>query len=100
MGQTKVANKSEVQNGQNKVVNANGKSLAIFNVNGKFYCTDNTCLHRGGPLGEGTLEGNTITCPWHGWQYDVTSGECKTATGLKLKTYNVEVKGEEVFVEL
>lgn len=99
MAKVKVAKTSDLKSGQNKVVTANGKTLALFNVDGKFYALENTCLHRGGPLGEGTLEGNTVTCPWHGWQYDVTNGECKTAPGLKEKSYAVEVNGEDVYID-
>lgn len=99
MTKVKVAKTSDLGPGQAKVVTANGKPLALFNVDGKFYAADNTCLHRGGPLGEGQLNGNVITCPWHGFQYDVTSGHCLTNPSLKEKTYHVEVNGDEVFVE-
>ena len=99
MAKVKVANANDLKSGEGKVVTANGKTLALFNVNGKFHAIENACLHRGGPLGEGSLEGNIVTCPWHGFQYDVTSGQCLTNPSLKEKSYPVEVNGEDVYVD-
>ncbi len=100
MALVKIGNTSDLKDGQTKVVNANGTEIALYNVKGKFFATQNNCLHRGGPLGEGALEGEIITCPWHGWQYDVATGENKVSPVLKLKTYKVEVKGEELYIEV
>jgi nitrite reductase/ring-hydroxylating ferredoxin subunit len=60
--------------GQSAVVEASGRSIAIFNVGGSFFAVDNRCLHRGGSLGQGELSGTTVRCPEHGWRYDVTTG--------------------------
>jgi nitrite reductase/ring-hydroxylating ferredoxin subunit len=73
----KVVAKTELAEGQGRALEVQGKAIALFNVGGTFYAIDNTCKHRGGPLGDGDLEGNTVTCPWHGWQYDVTTGACQ-----------------------
>jgi NAD(P)H-dependent nitrite reductase small subunit len=74
--------------------------LAIYNVGGTFYATTNRCAHRGGPLGQGFLDGTTIMCPWHAWVFDVTTGE-NTANGtLKVQTYPVLVEDGEVKVQL
>lgn len=99
MAKIKLCSTKDVKNGQGKVINANGKIFALFKKGRKIYVMDNTCLHRGGPLGEGKLDGNIVACPWHGWQYDITTGECKTTLGMKLKTYSVTVKGEEIFID-
>lgn len=96
----KVATKGEVAEGQGKTVQVQGKPIALFNVGGSFCAIDNTCKHRGGPLGEGKLDGNVVTCPWHGWQYDVTTGTCQTTPGLSQTRYNVKIEGEEILVEL
>ncbi len=96
----KVANVSDILQGKAKIVNANGIPIALYNVGGKFYATHNTCLHRGGPLGEGELEDKKITCPWHGWQYAVDTGQCINNPAAKLKTFKVEVKESEVYVEV
>jgi nitrite reductase/ring-hydroxylating ferredoxin subunit len=99
MAKVKVASKSEVNEGQGKLVNVNGKEITIFNVNGQFFAIDNTCLHRGGSLSEGFLDQSTITCPLHGWQFDVKTGQ-NTMPGMgKLNSYKVHVEGEDIFVE-
>ncbi|HEY4681901.1 MAG TPA: Rieske 2Fe-2S domain-containing protein [Candidatus Acidoferrales bacterium] len=77
-----------------------GKSVALANVEGSIYAIDNTCLHRGGPLGVGMLEANVVTCPWHGWQYDVKTGQVATNAALKVPTYEVKIEGDSVLVEI
>ena len=94
-----VAKVSDIQPGQSKTVYVDGKSIAVFNVDGAFYAIDDTCLHRGGPLGEGELEGSVVTCPWHGWQYDVTSGKISQNPAVGVDCYRVEVRGEDIFVD-
>lgn len=93
-----VAKLSELDPGIAKAVEVNGKAIAVFNVNGKIFATDNTCLHQGGPLGEGMLEGNVVTCPWHMWQYNVCTGENLEDSLLKLETYPVQVEGDDIKV--
>jgi nitrite reductase/ring-hydroxylating ferredoxin subunit len=86
--------------GMAKPVTVNGKRIALYNVDGKIYATDNTCLHKGGPLGEGDLMDNVITCPLHGWQYDVCTGTCLTTPSAKLGTYKVEIQGNDILVDV
>ena len=93
-----VAKVSDLAAGSGKVVEVNGQSVALFNVNGSFYAIDNTCRHRGGPLGEGSLEGNVVTCPWHMWEYDVTTGELTANRDVKVASYPVQVEGDEIKV--
>lgn len=94
----KVLSTADLAEGQGKVVQAGGKAIALFNVGGTVYALDNTCLHRGGPLGEGMLEGNVITCPWHMWEYDVRTGEKVGAPTVKVATYPVQVEGGDIKV--
>lgn len=94
----KVAKTSEMPSGTAREFHANGKVIALFNVGGKFYALDNTCLHRGGPLGQGVLEGDVVTCPWHGWQYRVTSGEAVFNPEIKVQAYEVKVEGDDIVV--
>ncbi len=96
----KIASVSDVASGSGKVVQAQDKSIALFNVDGTFYAIDNTCAHRGGPLGEGSLEGAVVTCPWHGWEYDVTKGECSSNPPASVTHYAVKVEGSDVLVNL
>ncbi len=65
-----------------------GEELAVYNVSGEFYATENFCPHRGAPLSEGALCGHIVECGWHGWQFDVRTGECVTVKE-KLRTYRV-----------
>ena len=95
---TKVASKAEIPTGTGKVVQVGGKTLAVFNCEGSFYAVDNACKHRGGPLGEGSLSGTTVTCPWHGWEYDVTSGACQMDPAITVQKYDVKVEGDDVLV--
>jgi nitrite reductase/ring-hydroxylating ferredoxin subunit len=95
-----VAKVSEIADGSGKTVVASGKEIAVFNVGGKFHAIENACLHRGGPLGDGTLEGTVVTCPWHGWQWDVTTGANAMGMPQKVGCFQVKVEGGQVFVAL
>jgi nitrite reductase/ring-hydroxylating ferredoxin subunit len=91
---------SEIPPGTGKPVDVGDQTVAVFNVGGKFHCIHNTCKHRGGPLGEGDLEGNVVTCPWHGFQYDVTSGNCLTNANIKVAVFPVTVDGSDIKVSI
>lgn len=95
----KVASVNDIDEGTGKTVMANGQAVALFKVKGNFYAIHNTCVHRGGPLGEGFLEDNVVTCPWHGWRYDVTSGKCLTLP-MNVKSFAVKVEGDDVLVDV
>ena len=99
-GRRAVARVGEVAPGQARVVEIEGRTLALFNVDGRFYAIDNTCPHRGGPLGEGDLEGHIVLCPWHAWRWDVTTGHNANNPAVKVACYPVSVDGEDVFIEI
>lgn len=92
----RVVSTADVKPGHGIVAEVNGKSLAVFNVDGTFHVVDNTCVHRGGPLGEGEIEGHVVTCPWHGWQFNVSTGECVKNPSAKVEVYPVTVEGDDV----
>jgi nitrite reductase/ring-hydroxylating ferredoxin subunit len=94
----RVTGLADVKPGHGIVAEVNGKTLAVFNVDGIFHAIDNTCIHRGGPLGEGDVEGSVVTCPWHGWQYDVTTGACVANPSAKVECHKVKVEGTDVKV--
>lgn len=96
----KVTGTADVPPGSGIVTEINGQSVAVFNVDGTFYAIDNTCVHRGGPLGEGELEGDTVTCPWHGWQYSVKTGKSINNPSASVKSFQVKVEGSDVKVLL
>ena len=98
----KVAGKSDLASGEGAVIEVNGRPIALFNVNGEFYALDNTCVHRGGPLGEGLVDcvNLTVQCPWHGWVYSLTSGASPMIPMAKVEKFEVRVEGEDVKVAL
>lgn len=96
----KVAKKIEIPADTGKCVEINGREVALFNISGKIYAINHVCPHQGGPLAEGGLEGKVVTCPWHGWQFDVTTGECTFNPGVKQETFKVKEEGEDIFVEI
>jgi nitrite reductase (NADH) small subunit len=90
----------ELPPGMVRELQLDGKVIALSNVGGKLCAINNVCLHRGGPLGEGELSGQVVTCPWHGWQYDVTSGKLVTNPAVGVETYPVELRGDDVYVDV
>jgi nitrite reductase (NADH) small subunit len=79
---------------------ANDQIIALFNVDGQFYAMDGVCPHQGGPLGKGTLTGCTLTCPWHGWQFNVTDGRHKLSARIVQPTFPVRVEAGAILIEL
>jgi nitrite reductase (NADH) small subunit len=77
-----------------------GRIVALFNVGGMFHALDGICPHQGGPLGKGQLAGCIVTCPWHGFQFDVTTGQHLTSKSLVHPTFPTKVEAGDVFVEL
>ncbi|HVH30242.1 MAG TPA: non-heme iron oxygenase ferredoxin subunit [bacterium] len=101
MAMVKVATIGDVPMGTGKVVQAGGKTLALFNLGGTFYALDNRCTHMGGPLGEGTVEANRVTCPWHGSIFNITTGEVVGPPARRpVASFPVHVVRNEVLVEL
>ena len=76
-----------------------GDELAVYNVNGEFYATENFCPHRGAPLSDGVLCGHVIECALHGWQFDVRSGECLTVEE-RIRSYKVKIEEGLVKIEV
>jgi nitrite reductase/ring-hydroxylating ferredoxin subunit len=79
---------------------AEDRIVALFNVDGKLFALDGICPHQGGPLGQGDLAGCVVTCPWHGWQFDVRSGEHQLNPRLRQPGFAVRVEGDSVLVDL
>jgi nitrite reductase (NADH) small subunit len=79
---------------------AGERIVALFNVDGTIYALDGVCPHQGGPLGKGALCGAILTCPWHGWQFDVTSGQHQLNPRMQQPRFEVRVEGEWILVHL
>ena len=90
----------DVKNGTGKPIEIRGTMIALFNVNGMFYAIDNTCPHRRGPLGEGSLDGTVVECPLHGWTFDIATGAATRLPGVKVRTFPVAIEGDDVLVDV
>ncbi len=88
----------EVPAGEARVADVGHRQLAVFNVGGEFLATANSCVHQGGYLGDGFLDGEVVICPLHGWQFNVRSGACITRPGQQVKAYEVRVREGQVEV--
>lgn len=95
-----VAKVGEIPEGEARVVTVGERQLAVVNDGGTFRALDNVCVHRGGPLGEGVVDAGAITCPWHGWQYDLATGVARHRADVKVACFAVRVEGDAVTVEL
>jgi nitrite reductase/ring-hydroxylating ferredoxin subunit len=79
---------------------AQGRIVALFNVDGTFHALDGVCPHQGGPLAKGRLDGLTVTCPWHGWQFDASTGRHCSAQTIVQPRFAVRVEGSEVLLDM
>ena len=96
----RVAKVAEVPPGTAKVFVIHGHPIALFHIEGSFHALSNVCLHRGGPVGEGDLDGPIVTCPLHGWEYDVRTGRNVANPSACLRVFPVRIEGEDVLVGL
>ena len=115
----RVAHVSDLVDGQRVMVRIDGREVFVFERAGRFYAFENVCRHMGGPVGEGILIGKVeavldeqqahlydrfstteihLVCPWHGWEYDIETGECAANRRLKLRRYEAVQRGEDVYV--
>ena len=86
--------------GQAKEFKCGEKVVCVANVDGEISAMDNVCMHRGGPLGQGLIEGDKLICPWHGWQWDPKTGAVVHNPNFKLAVYPVRIDGDDVKIEM
>ena len=97
----KVAKTSELAPGQGRLVDVNGKPIALFNVDGQLFAIDNACTHRGGSLAEGEVSGHEVTCPLHGASFDVRTGQVAGPPAQRaVACYAVRVTGTDIEIEV
>jgi nitrite reductase/ring-hydroxylating ferredoxin subunit len=94
----RLASLDDLPEGRAAEVEFEGRIYALYNVGGVIYVIDGVCPHQGGPLAEGTVEGTTVTCPWHGWQIDIASGKTPLGPKLTQTVYEVKLEGRDVLV--
>jgi nitrite reductase (NADH) small subunit len=96
----KLASRSDLPpEGEAKEFPCGDKMICVVNVNGVITAMDNVCLHRGGPLGQGVVEGDKLVCPWHGWQWDPKTGEAAHNPAAKIRLYPVKMVNGDVMIE-
>jgi nitrite reductase/ring-hydroxylating ferredoxin subunit len=114
-----VAKRSEFPDGERRIVSDGAQEIGVFHWQGRFYAYENLCLHQGGPACEGVLMHKVedvlgpdrawagqrfsdtqinFVCPWHGYEYDLMTGECAADRRLKLKSFEVVARGEDIYV--
>lgn len=95
----KIGSASDVAEGCGKVFAVDGREVAVFRVGGTCYALDNTCPHAGGPLGEGTLQGHHVVCPWHGFQFHVATGVNPVYVSQRVAPIPCRVQGNDLMVD-
>lgn len=121
MSEHTVATVDELDDGDRKLVEVQGREIALFRIDGEFCAYTNWCLHQGGPACEGSVsgtatatfdrekletslewcrEGEILNCPWHGWEYDISTGGCLSKQDAKLPAHPVRVEDGDVVVSL
>jgi len=100
VGYVKVGQVGDFPAGSLKKVTVSGEDVVVANVAGKLYAITNKCTHRGGPLDEGGLEGSAVTCPWHGGQFDLTTGKVLEPPPLKEEVcFEVMIEASNVLLK-
>jgi len=95
-----VAEVAEVPDGRTKIIKVAGTPIALLSVGGVIYALEHSCPHQGGPIGEGEIEGTTITCPWHDWKFDIRTGANDRDPTILAKTFAVKVVDGLILVEV
>jgi len=96
-----VARTGDVAPGHARLIEVEGRRIALFNLGGTFYALDDVCPHRGGPLSEGFIKGDVVVCPWHGARFRIPTGEVLSPPAPHgVACYPVRVRGEEIEIEL
>lgn len=86
--------------GRGTMVVVNGRHVALFRLGDAFHAIDNLCLHRAGPLCDGEIADGVVTCPWHGWSYDIATGTLVQDPRVGVSRHDVRVDGDQVSVRL
>lgn len=115
-----IAKEEEVKEGERIVAQIEGREIGVFNIDGEFVAYANWCPHQGGPCAEGNITGtveatfdrddlevsmewtdeDVLNCPWHGWEYNIKTGECLSRNKVRLPSYNVKVEEGNIVLDL
>jgi NAD(P)H-dependent nitrite reductase small subunit len=94
----RVTDRRSISQNAATVVNVGRYEVAIFDIAGELYAYENCCPHQGGPIGEGIIEGTTVTCPWHAWCFDLLDGRLTLGDFAKLRRFEVRVQDDAVYI--
>ena len=100
MQRHRVAATTDIPAGEGREFVVAGRIVAVFHTDGAFHAMDGICPHSGGPLAKGALNGNVVTCPWHGWQFDVSTGRHCLNAHLKHPSCTTVVEGDQIWIEM
>lgn len=118
MGDHVLADVEDLAEGERLVTEVDGRRLAVFKVDGEYRAYHDRCPHQGGPVCQGTVtgtyetvrdesestqlrwgkDGRILNCPWHGWEFDLSSGECLSREKVELRSYPVDVEDGKLVV--
>ena len=98
--EVKVGRVADLAPGTGMAVYAGGRDIAVFNLAGEIVATGNECPHQSGSLSDGQLEGEIVTCPLHGWEFDARTGACMTVPGEAVPRFSVRLDGEAIMVTI
>ncbi|HYZ58708.1 MAG TPA: Rieske (2Fe-2S) protein [Nitrososphaeraceae archaeon] len=96
---------ADIESGKSRSFSINNRKgsrieIAVFNVQGNYYAISNICKHEGGPLSQGLLEGDIVTCPWHGWKYSIINGKSPHEGGDSVDSYETKIRDGKLYVNL
>lgn len=95
-----VADTASLPPGKGRTVEVRGRRFAVWNVDGQFHAIDDTCPHRGAPLGAGVLENGKVYCPLHGWEFDVKTGACHSNPARPVNSYPAKEENGQVWIAI
>jgi nitrite reductase/ring-hydroxylating ferredoxin subunit len=94
----RVASTGEIPPGAGRLVEVAGEGVALFNFNGEYHAISDMCPHRGASLADGFLDGDKVFCPWHCFDFSLKTGECEMVPSLRVRTYDVKIVGEDIYI--
>jgi len=101
MAWKKIAETFEIAESKGKEIEVNGNRVAIFHANGRYYAIEALCRHQDGSLAPGKINGEVVECPLHFWHYNIRTGELLDyLKDVKLETYNLDIRGNDIFIEI
>lgn len=96
----RIAAASDLPPGARKCLEVAGRQITLLNVDGTLHALENNCPHRGGPVGEGEVERGVITCPWHGWSFDLATGQGTENRAAVIPVFPCRIEGSDLVIEI